>query len=208
MNQALVIEDHDLMRSALIREIRVKCHNAMIAGAPSLAVAARLLQQHNFNVVLIDPGLPGYDPTSRQDRFRIVRSVVNASPRAMHVVITGSDNRDEALAFGLLGVKGYLGKAGLQPGQLGGILEEISRRRNMVRLSDDAASIAEIYLPYLNARENEVVVAMMARKPGVKRFQVFEEMAKKYDISPESVERYYKSAKTKLKRAGWLPTGL
>ncbi|MCB1470826.1 MAG: response regulator transcription factor [Rhizobiaceae bacterium] len=208
MDHALVIEDHDLMRRALIHELRGRLRNAMIAGASSLDVAKGLLKQHAFNVVVIDPGLPGYDPTSRQDRFRIVRSIVEASPSAMHIVITGSDNREEAKSFGLLGIRSYLGKTGLQPGQLSEVLEEIETGEYTVRLSSDANQTAEMLLPYLGPRENEVIVSMMCREPGVKRIQVFEEIARKYNISSESVEKYYKTAKVKLKKAGCLPKDL
>lgn len=208
MDHALIIEDHDLMRRALTQEIKARFRNAMIAGASNMDVAEGLLKQHTFNVVVIDPGLPGYPPTSRQDRFRIVRSIVEASPTAMHIVITGSDNQEEAKSFRLLGIRSYIGKMGLQPGQFGELLKDIENSEYTVRLSSDANQTAEILLPYLGSRENEVIVSVMCREPGAKKKLVFEEMARKHGILYDSVVKYYKTARTKLKKAGCLPKGL
>lgn len=61
--RALVIEDQDLMRVSLIRELKAVLSECVVLGAASFEQALTLLHGGEFDLVVIDPGMPGYNPT-------------------------------------------------------------------------------------------------------------------------------------------------
>ncbi|TIU61368.1 MAG: response regulator transcription factor, partial [Mesorhizobium sp.] len=67
MFRALVVEDQNLMRLALMDQIRASLGNCVVLGAETLEIAARELRSAEFDLVVIDPGLPGFDPTLDAD---------------------------------------------------------------------------------------------------------------------------------------------
>lgn len=133
--RALVVEDQTLMRLALMDQISTAFENAAVLGAQTLEIALYELAKENFDLVIIDPGLPGFDPTSQDDRLSVVSRIIEASPTALHAVITGSDNTAEADQFRGLGAVAYLGKTGLEPGMLSDVLDDISTSGFSIRLS-------------------------------------------------------------------------
>ena len=208
MHRALVVEDQNLMRLALMTELRAGLRDCYVAGAQTLPMARQLLAQDQFDLVITDPGLPGFDPTSRHDRLHVVETIIEAAPDAAHIVVTGSDDEDEALACRLLGAKGYVCKTGLAPGALHNVLEQIDKGETPIRLSELDAAKPDVRFPTLTPREDEILAMMMRRKAGTKRREVFETMAAKVGINAASAERYYKQARAKLLKLGRLPKGL
>lgn len=208
MHRALVVEDQNLMRLALMTELRAGLRDCYIAGAQTFPMARQLLEQDYFDLVITDPGLPGFDPTSRQDRLHVVETIIKAAPEAAHIVVTGSDDEDEALACRLLGAKGYLCKTGLAQGELARVLEQIGEDGFTVRLSELDTGKPDVRFPTLTPREDEILAMMIRRKEGTKRREVFEKMAAKAGINAASAEKYYKQARAKLLRLGRLPRGL
>ncbi|MBP0440404.1 response regulator [Tianweitania sediminis] len=208
MRRALVIEDQDLMRQALIVELKDSLGDCIIAGAQTYALAQSALADEMFDVVLIDPGLPGFDPTSSDQRLRVVEAIVRAAPSAVHIVITGSDNDKEAAACRELGVAAYLGKTGLPRGGLGKVLEQVARDEFSLRYSSANAQATEVHISGLTPRESRITELMMQRRPGERRKDVFVKMAEELRIEPNSAERYFKQARAKLLKYGRLPRGL
>nr|WP_281722386.1 response regulator [Nitrosomonas nitrosa] len=208
MHRALIVEDQDLMRLALIAEVKAGYRDCYIAGASTFDAAIRLLVTELFDLVIIDPGLPGIDPASRPDRLRMVERIRDASPGATHVVITGSDDNEEAMACERLGVRIYLAKTGLRPGKLHKLLAETSSEQFSLRLSQVDGHLSERRFPTLVPRQDQIMTMMMDREPGVKRCEVYAEMARKENISIESVQKYYKQARAKLRKIGQLPKDL
>ncbi|OWK25060.1 hypothetical protein AJ87_15100 [Rhizobium yanglingense] len=76
MQKILVIEDQDLMRLALIQELKDCLTESVLLGAPTLDTAKTLMKSQDFDLVLIDPGLPGVNPSSRFDRLSIIEQVL------------------------------------------------------------------------------------------------------------------------------------
>ncbi|APH74910.1 response regulator [Aquibium oceanicum] len=208
MRRALVVEDQNLMRLALMTELRAGLRDCCVAGAQTLPLARQLLEQDQFDLVITDPGLPGFDPTSRHDRLHVVETIIEAAPEAAHIVVTGSDDEDEALACRLLGARSYVCKTGLAPGELRNVLERIDRGETPIRLSELDAAKPDVRFPTLTPREDEILAMMMRRKAGTKRREVFETMSSKTGINPASAEKYYKQARAKLLKLGRLPKGL
>lgn len=208
MHRALVIEDQNLMRLALMTEIRAGLPDCYVAGAQTLQLAKRLLDEDRFDLVITDPGLPGFDPTSREHRLHVVETVVVAAPGATHIVVTGTDDRDEAMACRDLGANGYVCKTGLSGGDLPIVIDQIARGGFSVRLSEVHDSKPDRRFPTLTPREDEILAMMMRRKPDTRRREVFERMASKAGINAASAEKYYKQARAKLLKLGRLPKGI
>lgn len=208
MRRALVIEDQDLMRQALIVELKESLGDCIIAGAQTFALAHRALEDDLFDLVLIDPGLPSFDPTSSDERLRVVEAIVRAAPSAIHIVITGSDNDKEAAACRELGVSAYLGKTGLSRGGLGKVLDQVGRDEFSLRYSTANAKSTEVHISGLTPRESRITELMMQRRPEERRKDIFAKMAKELRIDPASAERYFKQARAKLVKFGRLPRGL
>ncbi|GAA4135550.1 response regulator [Aminobacter aganoensis] len=208
MRRALVIEDQDLMRQALIVELKESLGDCIIAGAQTFALAHRALTDDLFDLVLIDPGLPGFDPTSSEERLKVIEAIVQAAPSAIHIVITGSDNDKEAVACRELGVSAYLGKTGFSRGGLGNVLDQVARDEFSLRYSKANAQFTELHISGLTPRESRITELMMQRRPGERRKDVFARMAEELRIEPASAERYFKQARAKLMRSGRLPRGL
>jgi DNA-binding NarL/FixJ family response regulator len=208
MRNALVVEDQDLMRQALMAELQAGLADCFISGAQTYAVARRLLSEERFDLVVTDPGLPGFDPTSDRDRLMVVETIIRAAPTAIHVVVTGSDSKDEASACRGLGASAYVAKTGLSPGTLCEILGQIAQDAFPLRYATADAQYPEINVSGLTPREGRVVELLLARRPEETRRRVFEQMACDLNIDSASAERYYKQARAKLLKLGPLPKGL
>jgi len=208
MRKALVVEDQDLMRQALVAELQAGLDNCSISSAQTYALAQRLLSEDQFDVVVTDPGLPGFDPTSRRDRLMVVETIIRAAPGAIHIVVTGSDSNDEALACRDLGASAYIAKTGLSPGSLCKILGQVARDDFRLRRSNADAQTPEFNFSGLTPREGRVVQQLLARRRDETRRTVFERLAKDWGIDASSAEKYYKQARAKLLKRGPLPKGL
>lgn len=207
MYRALIVEDQDLMRLALMAELKTNLSDCYIVGAQTFELATRLLAREKFDIVVVDPGLPGFDPISTNARLNVVQEIIRASPGAVHVVITGSDTRSEAEACRALGASAYLGKTGLSRGALRDVLENISRQEFSVCRSQASARLPEVNFSGLTPREEQIIGMMMSRPPRTKRRDVFNAMAERFDIDAASAGRYYKQARAKLLKLGRLPDG-
>lgn len=208
MRKALVVEDQDLMRQALMAELQAGLDDCFISGAQTFAMAQRLLAEDQFDLVVTDPGLPGFNPTSGRDRLFVVQTVIRSAPNAIHIVVTGSDSNDEAVACRRLGASAYVAKTGLSPGMLCELLGQVARDAFPLRYSVSDAQIPEVNVSGLTPREGRVVELLLGRKPEETRREIFERMAKEFNIDPASAERYYKQARAKLLKRGPLPKGL
>ena len=206
-SRVLVIEDQDLMRLALINELKAALRNCIVQGAATWEIASGLLRDHSFDLVMIDPGLPGFDPTSPQQRLAVVKAVVDASPQALHIVVTGSDSIEEGEECRKLGANAYVGKTGLDRDTLSSLIEKISDTRFSLSLSAVKSETPEFYYSGLTPREQEIIDFMRRRPKGVKRKEVYEEMGDRFGIDPYTVEKYYKQARAKLLKNGLFPKG-
>ncbi|WP_086020253.1 response regulator [Sinorhizobium medicae] len=208
MQKILVIEDQDLMRLALIQEMKDGLIESILLGAPTLDVAMALMTSEDFSLVLIDPGLPGVNPMSQIERLSVVEQVIDASPSATHVVITGSDSLDEANHCRRCGVAGYVSKNGLMPGLLAEVLHDIAHNGFSIRISDTSKSSTDFHYSGLTGREQEILDCMRRRENGTKRKEVYEQISERIGVEPATIEKYYKQARAKLLRRGRLPDGI
>lgn len=208
MHRALVIEDQDLMRQALMIELKDCLGDCFIAGAQTYALAHQILAEDEFDLVVIDPGLPGFDPTSRRDRLTVIETIIRAAPSAVHIVVTGSDDDKEASACRELGASAYLAKTGLSRGSLREILDQVERDEFSLRYSAARAQSPEVHFSGLTPRESRVVELLHSRQPAETKRDIFEKMAVELQIDASSTEKYYKQARAKLLKLGRLPKGL
>jgi DNA-binding NarL/FixJ family response regulator len=208
MHRALVIEDQDLMRQALIVELKDSLGDCFIAGAQTYARAREILTEDQFDLIVIDPGLPGFDPTSHEDRLAVVETIIRAAPSAVHIVVTGSDNDREANACRELGASAYVAKTGLSRGSLREIIDQVGRQEFSLRYSSVDAPGQDVHFSGLTPRESRVVELLLSREKSETKRTVFDKMASELKIDAASAEKYYKQARAKLLRLGRLPKGL
>ncbi|GAB1584201.1 hypothetical protein PPNSA23_41440 [Phyllobacterium phragmitis] len=196
------------MRLALIRELKAAIPipaGCIVYGAGTFEMALNLLATETFDLVVIDPGLPGFDPTSKAARFSVVEQIIEASPTAIHMVITGSDTVDEWHEVQRLGAVAYLGKTGLNREVIARVLEEISAKGMAIHFSEVQMTTCEYHYSGLTPREQEIIDWMRRRPSGMKRKEIYEQMGMHFDIDAGSVEKYYKQARAKLMRTGAFP---
>ncbi|TSD87016.1 response regulator transcription factor [Mycobacterium sp. KBS0706] len=205
--RALVIEDHDLMRLSLINELKRYFRSCIVLGAATWETAAALMAESDFDLVITDPGLPGFDPTAPSHRLAVIREAVEACPRALHVVITGSDKMEEGLAAQKLGANAYIAKTGLDGDRLVAALQRISEEGFYISLSEIPNRPPEYHYSALTPREQDIIDYMRRRSSGVKRKDIYESMGERFGIDPYTVEKYYKQARAKLLRNGVYPKG-
>ncbi|MFD9900936.1 response regulator [Mesorhizobium sp. NPDC059025] len=209
MFRALVVEDQNLMRLALMEQIQGCIENCIVLGAETLELATRELSKDNYDLVVVDPGLPGIDPTAVKDRVSVVDKIIQASPSAIHVVVTGSDSDSESQECRRLGAAGYLGKTGLEPGVFREVLKDISTKGFSIRLSRIAMATTDYRYSGLTPREQQIVDMMVRRERGTKKKTIYEIMSDRLGIDAATSEKYYKQARAKLLRIGHrLPNGL
>ncbi|WP_420871220.1 DNA-binding response regulator [Mesorhizobium jarvisii] len=202
-----MIEDQDLMRLALIQELK-DCHTeSVLLGAPTLDSAQARIKSQEFNLILIDPGLPGVNPTSLWDRLSVIQQIVDASPLATHVVITGLGSVAEANHCRRIGVAGYVSKTGLMRGLLAEVLQDISQGGFAIRISEKDQLADDFHYSGLTGREQEIFDWMRRRERGMKRKEVYDQISKRIGVDSATVEKYYKQARAKLLKRGRLPDG-
>lgn len=196
------------MRLALVHELQAALPTSVVHAAPTMEIAVQLIQNTSFALIFIDPGLPGYDPSSEEDRLKVVATLMEQSAAAIHIVVTGTDSMGEWEAFRRLGVAGYIAKNNLRPGTMSEILAEIAEFGSSVGLLHDAIVVPEIYHPTLSGREQQVLGWMRQKPAGISRKEIYEQLGEQMNIDAASAERYYKRAKAKLLKFGPLPEAL
>ncbi|MGH6858721.1 MAG: response regulator transcription factor [Phyllobacterium sp.] len=208
VHNVLIIEDQHLMRTILVDELKGALTTCFVQGAANMSQAMDMLETNLFDLVIIDPGLPGYDPRSQTDRIAVVQTIVEMSPNAIHFVITGSDSDEEWRAMQRLGVSAYLAKNYIRPGSMIEVLDDFANDGHSVRFSDETTAPPEFIYSALTPREQEIVNWVRQRPEGKSRKEIYEELGNRIGIDPESAEKYYKRARAKLLKTGILPKGL
>lgn len=208
VQNVLVVEDHHLMRTILVDELKAAWTTCFVQGAATMPQAMDMLESNEFDLVVIDPGLPGFDPRSQADRIAVVQTIMEASPNAIHFVITGSDTDEEWQALQKLGVMAYLAKNFLRPGSMLDVLDDVVHHGESVRFSDETTRPPEFVYSELTPREQEILNGVRQRPDGKTRRQIYDELGNRFGINGESAERHYKRARAKLLKKGALPKGL
>lgn len=208
VKRILVIEDQDLMRISLLAELKLIFQHCMVFGAQNLRVAEDLLSMMSFDLIAVEPGISETGCASAAHRLAMISKIIAVSPKSMHLVITSADTGREAENCKQLGILGYTGKVGLTRSTLESILSKMLRREYVAHFSHPVKDRPDICYTSLTPREQEIVNLMIARRPGVKRKVVYEEMGNRCGIAVCSAEGYFKQAKAKLQQCGSLPRGL
>lgn len=206
-SNALVVEDQDLMRQVLMAELKSVLKDGAVHAAGTLDGALALSREHDFDLVLIDPGLPGVRPTSKLGRLTVVEEIIDSLPQALHIVITGSDSKAEALACQKLGANAYVSKVGLDRNRLRKIISELPETDFYVSYSEVRSLAPEFLYQGLTAREQAIIDFMFQEQRGMKRREAYAAIGARFGITTDSAEKYFKRARAKLIRRGLFPAG-
>ncbi len=196
------------MRLALVQEVQTAIPDCVVHAASNLETAVDLIAKIAFEMIVVDPGLPGHEPGSAKDRLKVIATLQELCPTAIHIVVTSADSQKEGEEFRKLGVAAYISKNHLRPRSMGAILDEIAENGFSIGLVHPLGMKSEIYHAALSGREQEVLASMLQTPSGISRRQVYEQLAERMNIDPASAERYYKRAKAKLLKYGHPPTAI
>lgn len=205
MCRVLVIEDQNLMLDALVKELEAafaRMGTCLVQGALTLQQARDLLQAVDFEIVITDLHLPGFNVHSFEDRMTVLETVISASPDAIHIVLTGFDSAEEAYECRDRGAAAYVAKTGLDRHALGGILQEISEDDFSMRLSSVIQRGPHFRYSELDPSEQEILDYMLTRPKGMKRQDVYDLLADRDGVQAESVQKRYKRMRAKLLKNG------
>lgn len=201
---ALVIEDQDLMRLALIDEVKLALSHVLVQGIQSLDMALDLIGRQSFDLVLMDPGLPGVDPMNMEERLSVVRRIMRAVPCARHMIVTGFASIAEQRACEALGIAVYVSKNGLDRDALVDILRSVVGGRKTTDVDLSVPFVEDYHYSGFTPREQYIIQRMMARPVGTLKKDVMQKVSLRLDIDEDTVRKYYKSARAKLRRVGFL----
>lgn len=203
--RVLVIEDQNLLLDALVKEFEAafsRLGTCLVQGALTLEQGQDLMRECEFDIVITDLHLPGFNVHSSKDRMSVLETVVAASPDSIHIVLTGFDSAEEAYACKERGAAGYVAKTGLDRHALGDILEEISEADFSMRLSSVIQRAPHFRYSELDPSEQEILDYMLTRPKGMKRQDVYDMLAARDGVHAESVQKRYKRMRAKLLKNG------
>lgn len=167
-------------------------------GASSLELALKSIAQQEYELIVLDPGLPGVPPHNSVARINVVSTVREAAPEARILIMTGSDDVDEAVAFRTAGADAYVAKTGMSRTKLLEQLRRMEPNRYPVKLADTTANHVEVSFSRLTGREREIAEILTAASPDRKRKDVYEDAAAQLGIDAESIRTYIKRIRRKL----------
>jgi len=200
LNSVLVIEDHHLMRLAIIEELKSLVPNGLFFGASDLDTALKIINIQPIQLIITDPGLPGFDPSSYEDRFLVIQSVLTANPEAIHVVMTGNFSPAEWSMFQKKGVKGYWAKTSITRQNIESSLKHLIHDSEHVMPPTFEAYNPDLHYAALTEREQQTLNWVRENHSQKSLETLFEEAAIKNGIEPESFKTFYKRARTKLRK--------
>jgi len=101
----LVVEDN----LGLQKQLKWSFEGYQVYLAGDRATAIELLQQHQIPVVTLDLGLPP-DPANASEGFAALKEILKLAPHTKVIVVTGNDDRQNALRAISLGAYDFYQK--------------------------------------------------------------------------------------------------
>lgn len=197
--KVLIIEDDDLYFEGLQRHF--KRSGAHVFHAMSLKAAMIALQDHEFDLIVIDLGLPDFGSKKEDDltRILVLDTLIDNSPSSEHVVITGRFSNIEAEECRKRGAKGYLAKSRLNGPTLASLFDRMSSSDFILHSGNIVMSNITTDNPDLTLAEEECLRWVEQRPSGMKRNELFVLMARHFGLkTPSIAEQKYKRARRKV----------
>lgn len=101
----LIVDDHPLFREGLVHALATERGFRIVAEAGDAAVGMKLWSQHHPDVAIVDVSMPG------MSGIDMVRQLRAAHPRARVLMLTSSEDDDDAVAALDAGASGYITKS-------------------------------------------------------------------------------------------------
>ncbi len=200
ISKILIIEDDDFYFEALQQNFRRL--GAHIFHAMSLTAALTALNEHVFELIVVDLGLPDFGAKKEDaaSRLSVLRTVISASLSSIHLVITGRYSVEEAKKCKQIGAKGYFSKSQLNGPLLARLLDEMRFSEFVVHSGDSISTLVTDCIPTLTSGEEECIRWVEKRPSDMKKKDMFEYIADKFDLNgPHIVEQKYKRARKKVR---------
>lgn len=199
VSKVLIIEDDDFYYESLQRHFkRLRAH---VFHAMSLNIALVAIADHDFDLVVVDLGLPDFGSKKEDSstRLNVLETIINNSPSSLHLVITGRFSASEAEECHSLGAVGYLSKSRLNAPTLASMLERLASEDFIIHSGQEVATNLTEGNPVLSVSEEECLQWVEQRPRNMKRKDLFELMARHFGWkSPLVAEQKYKRARSKV----------
>jgi two-component system invasion response regulator UvrY len=104
----LIVEDHPLIRSGLKHLLLEATPDATVAQATTFPLALTLLDQENFDLLILDIDIPG------GENIRMMEIVRRKQPNIIILINSGYDEHVYALPYMQAGADGFLSKQATQ----------------------------------------------------------------------------------------------
>jgi DNA-binding NarL/FixJ family response regulator len=104
VNRALIADHQGLARMGLKHLLRGLWAGAELDEAASLSEALELMSAQAYDLLLVDPSLPGFD------ELHSLEALCDQFPEVKIAIVSGSEKRDDILAAIIAGARGYIPK--------------------------------------------------------------------------------------------------
>jgi DNA-binding NarL/FixJ family response regulator len=104
MSAFLIVDDHAILRSGLVRILKISFHGVILGEAGDGDEAIRLLEKRAWDVMILDIGLPG------RSGLEVLHEAQRMRPELPVLVLTGLADDAVAIRVFEAGAMGYLSK--------------------------------------------------------------------------------------------------
>jgi DNA-binding NarL/FixJ family response regulator len=197
-SKILIVEDDDFYFDSLQRHF--KRLNATVFHAMSLHAATNALVDNDFDLIVIDLGLPDFGQLKEEEasRMTVLNTIISNSPSSIHIVITGRFSQSEAEECKKAGAKGYFSKSRLNAPTLATLLSQLMNSDFVIHSGDQIENEINVAFSNLSDSEEESLQWVRQRPNSMKRRELFELMARHFGFkNAEMAEQKYKRARSK-----------
>lgn len=195
MIRIAIVDDHTMLREGLRKILAMEDDLEVVADTDDAREAARIVQEHNPDVLLLDLRMPG------TGGLEVIGAIHEASPSTKVLILTASDDRRDHVAALTQGARGIImkdsaaetlvtairavndGQAWVDRDITGTLLEELAHRGGPEQGAADK--------PLLTARESEIVDLVIA---GCRNREISERLT----ISEKTVKAHLSNIFAKL----------
>jgi len=196
----LIIEDDDLYFESLHRHFKLLADHIVHAGCRSAAMDA--LKLHDYDLIVIDLGLPDSGHVSEKSSIRldVLKNIISSSPDALHIVITGRFSAKEAQACRKIGARGYFSKSQLNAPKLAELMNQVATSDFVEHSGNEYQPVVKIAsYPVLSLAEEECLQWVEQRPKSMKRIELLKLMARHFSLKNHRIaEQKYKRARSKV----------
>lgn len=187
---ALIIDNQELQRIALMDVIKTTFQRCFLLGVPTLERATRVSENINFTFVIAST-----EALAQSPRTSIVERFPNAS-----FIIVGKLIHTAADEMLRSGVSAIIDPARLNRYAIGYIFREMAGVEYLARYQPRVHDALDLYFSDLTEREQMIMHWMLQRSKLDQQKSIYEKIGATMGIEADTIQKHHKTARSKLKR--------